>query len=185
MQNVVCGKMKKRILVCFCLLWIVLSAGLFAETKSSTTFSYYLTDNLPYYDISLSVWFSENSDGSAKTNNADAKADGPSYYIVVSSGQAGSYDVKFDYGPFKLNEADEGFSDYAIAIRSLPGYEEVEGTSTDGSFSFSFNLNQGIDFVPGRKATKIYAVYYDLENANLLTAGDSYTSDVVVTVTMV
>ena len=177
--------MMRRILICFCLLWIALSAGLFAEIKSSTSFSYYLTDDIPYYDISLSVWFSEDSDGKSKPNEVSAKTGQPSYYIVVSSGQAGNYDVKFDYGPFKLNEADEGFSDYAIAIRSLPGYEEVEGTSTDGSFSFSFNLNQGIDFVPGRKATKIYAVYYDLENANLLTAGDSYTSDVVVTVTMV
>ena len=177
----------KRILVCFCLLWIVLSAGLFAETKSlsSTLFSYYLTDDIPYYDISLSVWFSEDSDGSSKPADVEAKDSGPSYYIVVSSGQAGSYNVKFDYGPFKLNEADKGFSDYTIAIRSLPTYEEVNGTSTDGSFSFSFELEKGTDFEPGPKATKIYAVYYDLENANLLAAGDSYTSDVVVTVTMV
>lgn len=179
--------MMKRIFVCFCLLWIVLSTGLFAESKSlsSTSFSYYLTDDIPYYDISLSVWFSENSDGSTKTNEASAKTGEASYYIVVSSGQAGNYDVQFDYGPFKLNETDEGFSDYGITILSLPGHEVVQGTRTDGSFSFSFNLEQGTDFGPGPKAKKIYAVYYDLKNANLLAAGDSYTSDVVVTVTMV
>lgn len=178
--------MKKRILVCFCLLWIVLSAGLFAETKSSTTFSYYLTDNLPYYDISLSVWFSENSNGSPKTNTADAKADGPSYYIVVSSGKEGNYTVKLKFGPFKQNDTDSGFSDYSVDIFALPGHEEVQlSESENEDTSFNFELIEGIDFVPGRKATKIYAVHYNLDNANLLAAGDNYSSNVTVTVDMI
>lgn len=176
--------MMKRILVCFCLLWIVLSAGLFAETKSlsSTLFSYYLTDDIPYYDISLSVWFSENSDGSTKTNEASAKTGEPSYYVVVSSGQAGTYDVTLDFGPFKLNDTDTVFSDYSVDIRALPAYEEVKKGSSGEDFSFGFELKDGVDFAPGRKATKIYAVYYDLEKANLLMASEDYKSTVIVTV---
>lgn len=175
--------MLKKVLVYCVLLWIVLSAGLFAATtERKTSFSYYLTDDLPYYDISLSVWFSENSDGSTKTNEASAKTGEPSYYVVVSSGQAGIYDVTLNFGPFKLNDTDTGFSDYSVDIRALPAYEEVKKGSSDDAFYFEFELKDGVDFAPGRKATKIYAVYYDLEKANLLMASENYESTVIVTV---
>lgn len=175
--------MLKRVLVYCVLLLVVFSAGLFATTtERMTSFSYYLTDDLPYYDISLSVWFSENSDGSTKTNEASAKTGEPSYYVVVSSGQAGTYDVTLDFGPFKLNDTDTGFSDYSVDIRALPAYEEVKKGSSGEDFSFGFELKDGVDFAPGRKATKIYAVYYDLEKANLLMASENYESTVIVTV---